>query len=390
MAISTRTLNPLHFEDLEPKRFEDLVRQLAYGMKNWRTLEATGRLGADEGLDIRGIELVNPDMYPDTGNDEGEEVNDTQLEERTWVIQCKRHRRVYPKQIAEIVEKAVPLGSEAPFGLIIAVACDVSRKAFDSFSQKASGRGLQEFDIWTRSRLEDFLFQPRFDHLLFAYFNISLRSRRISRLIDIRHRLTIKRKLLRVFEQYHGLEVNIRTPLFQPVLVRDLEDDRYPDEESISSSLLNSVRPWQTVQAHRLYSRGLIVLSGFYPGWVKSSGEWDIADTSPNLLRGRLEMHLPWNHQNRDHVAEQQATAQKRSLVPENEYKEIQVARLLPYDSIQEVDIHGDPLNNIPHLYCSFHPTHGPYEESPLYFYRENRDEVRLDLAQRKELFKNG
>jgi len=45
VARTTRTLNPLHFEDLEPHRFEDLVRQLAYGYTRWRSLEATGRLG---------------------------------------------------------------------------------------------------------------------------------------------------------------------------------------------------------------------------------------------------------------------------------------------------------------------------------------------------------
>ena len=57
-TIATRTLNPLHFEDLEPHRFEDLVRQLAYQFRAWRTIEATGRVGADEGVDIRAVEMV--------------------------------------------------------------------------------------------------------------------------------------------------------------------------------------------------------------------------------------------------------------------------------------------------------------------------------------------
>jgi hypothetical protein len=37
---------PLHFEDLEPHRFEDLVRRLIYDFRPWRQLEATGRSGA--------------------------------------------------------------------------------------------------------------------------------------------------------------------------------------------------------------------------------------------------------------------------------------------------------------------------------------------------------
>jgi hypothetical protein len=51
-ATPTRTLNPLPFNDLEPHRFEDLVQQLAYELRRWRSLEATGRLGSDEDLDV--------------------------------------------------------------------------------------------------------------------------------------------------------------------------------------------------------------------------------------------------------------------------------------------------------------------------------------------------
>jgi hypothetical protein len=43
-----RTIGQLHFEDLEPHRFEDLVRQLVYGFRDWVALEPLGRTGADE------------------------------------------------------------------------------------------------------------------------------------------------------------------------------------------------------------------------------------------------------------------------------------------------------------------------------------------------------
>jgi hypothetical protein len=55
----TRTMGALHFEDLEPHRFEDLIRQLAYDFRSWRQLEATGRAGGDDGFDVRGFE-TNP------------------------------------------------------------------------------------------------------------------------------------------------------------------------------------------------------------------------------------------------------------------------------------------------------------------------------------------
>ena len=40
MAV-TKTLGPLHFEDLEPHRFEDLVRELVYDFKDWQSIGAT-------------------------------------------------------------------------------------------------------------------------------------------------------------------------------------------------------------------------------------------------------------------------------------------------------------------------------------------------------------
>ena len=61
MSGAIRTTGPLHFEDLEPRRFEDLARQLIYDFRPWRSLEATGRAGSDEGFDARGMEIGNAD-----------------------------------------------------------------------------------------------------------------------------------------------------------------------------------------------------------------------------------------------------------------------------------------------------------------------------------------
>ena len=70
---TTRTLNPLPFNALEPKRFEDLVRQLAYDFRRWRMLEATGRTGSDEGYDARGFEITTDDVDGDVeGQDDDE------------------------------------------------------------------------------------------------------------------------------------------------------------------------------------------------------------------------------------------------------------------------------------------------------------------------------
>jgi hypothetical protein len=102
VARATRTINPLHFEDLEPHRFEDLVRQLAHGFRPWRSLEATGRLGNDEGVDIRGWER----FAASTEADDSGAVDDVEID-REWRIQVKRHKVLGPADLRTIVTDAI-------------------------------------------------------------------------------------------------------------------------------------------------------------------------------------------------------------------------------------------------------------------------------------------
>ena len=123
----TRTLNPLPFGDLEPHRFEDLIRQLAYDLRRWKSLEATGRGGSDRGMDIRAVELapVSEDVP-----DEEQETEETFLE-RQWIFQCKREKYLPPKQIRNVVKESLARCPSAPYGFVLAAACDVSREARD-------------------------------------------------------------------------------------------------------------------------------------------------------------------------------------------------------------------------------------------------------------------
>src|SRR5437868_5651423 len=98
-AVPTRTIGPLHLEDLEPHRFEDLVRQLAYDFRPWRQLEATGRSGGDDGFDARGYE-VPLEVEEDQNTEDADAVEaDRQSDERIWLIQCKREKAIPPKKL---------------------------------------------------------------------------------------------------------------------------------------------------------------------------------------------------------------------------------------------------------------------------------------------------
>lgn len=230
----TRTINPLHFEDLEPHRFEDLVRQLVYDYRRWSLLEATGRLGADQGIDIRATEIVSPDAdhsglgdeYDQDRPDEGDEQTKVEhdparTKERIWTIQCKREKVIGPKQVAAIVRDAIPSDAPPPHGFIIAAACNFSLKSRDRFRERVRELGVQEHQMWGKAELEDMLFQPKYDHLLFAYFGISLLIRRRSARSRLGARLMIKRRLVKLFGP-------IGRPEHSIVLLKDVDAPEYP------------------------------------------------------------------------------------------------------------------------------------------------------------------
>src|SRR6266436_4252124 len=92
----TRTLAPIHFEDLDPHRFEDLVRQLAYDFRQWQSIESTGRGGGDDGFDIRAYEPVLAAVPED---DEAQEESAHPMEGNLWMIQCKREKELGPTRV---------------------------------------------------------------------------------------------------------------------------------------------------------------------------------------------------------------------------------------------------------------------------------------------------
>lgn len=219
MGSTTRTTGPLHFEDLEPRRFEDLVRQLVYDFRPWRALEATGRAGSDDGFDARGFEIADTaDALPAEPDDpDADDVRPVGTDGRVWLVQCKRERAITPARIRKHLD-AIPSASlEGLYGVVFVAACDFSKKTRDAFREWCRAAGVGEAHLWGKAELEDQLFQPKNNGLLFAYFGISLRIRRRSIRTQLRARLATKRKCERTLAQTHV-----------PVLLRDPTDGRYP------------------------------------------------------------------------------------------------------------------------------------------------------------------
>jgi len=210
MKVS-RTIGPIHFEDLEPHRFEDLVRQLAYDFRPWSRLEATGRAGADDGVDILAVES------PAGADDDADEAASAVIE-RLWMFQCKREKSIAPKKLVSYVTAS--LAGKQPHGFVLAAACDFSKKARDAFRASVAEHNVSEAHLWGKAELEDALFLPKNAHLLFAYFGVSLQVRRRSRRMELTQRIAMKRKLVSF------LPLDDRS--FRFVLIRDASSRGLP------------------------------------------------------------------------------------------------------------------------------------------------------------------
>jgi len=397
MKPTSRTVNPLHFEDLEPHRFEDLIRQLAHGFRTWRTLEATGRLGGDEGVDIRGVEVVSSGAELRDGRDDGEREGETEevdyvpgpvVETREWRFQCKRYKEIGPTAIRAIVKETVPSAEGAPYGLVIAAACDVSAQTLAAFREEQINLGITEGHLWSKAHLEDLLFRPENDHLLFAYFGISLVTRRRSRVREIQTNLATKRKIRRAVGVDELSHIRIKN-----VLIRNIEDLHYPFESKIEAFDSENFPDWHTGELYGFYHAGVMVRTFVHRGWVKSDGVWDVSEQLRQRC-GEQIMHYSLRQTRSEQEVEaklRRAEAEDRlySNVPDAEKSKIIISRCLPFSSILEVDPWGAPPFAGPHLFCQFDGNEwGPYQpECGQAIVTDNLGPRRLDPRKRMPLF---
>lgn len=349
MAAVTRTLGPLHLEDLEPHRFEDLVRQLLYDFRPWRDLEATGRSGNDRGFDARGTEIVG--YAEDSGEvAEGEEEQPRSVEERQWLIQCKREKAIGPKKIESYLDGLPKAKEGGLYGLIFAAACDFSFETRGRFYDRTRELGFEEVRLWGKAEMEDKLFQPKNDHLLFAYFGVSLQARRRSVKTRIRSRLAMKRKAMRVL----GASSH--------VLMRDGSDDRYPYLDRTEGSRQVRGR-WCVYRFDQCGPFGVELECRRHLAFIDDDGEhWDYAER----MDDSRPHQDPWPSPEKPNTDRERAEdfRQWDQLLPDNKAW-FTVNLVLPYESIVDIDDEGDEFFQGPQIYVEpFTPQgRGPFAD---------------------------
>lgn len=343
---ATRTLNPLHFEDLEPHRFEDLIRRLLYRFKDWSQIEPTGRAGSDEGYDIRAFEREELVTNAGEEGDEGTRF----ASGRRWQIQVKREKEITPAKLRSILQHDID-EIDPPHGYILAAATNISKRSYDVFRNEVTKRGVKEFHFWGQDYLEDQLFQPQNDEILFTFFAISLVPQRKTRYAEVKFGINNKNKMIKLL-----LRGNLRNDGVVDgenfVLLRDVRDTSYPYADEYSD--FEKHPRWAEFRAARVNAREVILEARErYAYYDSKKNEWDFTHAvdlrrlrhgfrPPQLAEHDLRVEAFWRHLRR------------------NVRAKLKVHGIVPFDDILVIDELGDPQNPGPHLYIDFSDT-GPF-----------------------------
>lgn len=266
----TRTYGPIHFEDLDPHRFEDLVRELIYDYKDWQTIEATGRSGNDSGFDIRAYEKVVKISQTEEEDTDLEEAHP--MQGNLWMMQGKREKGIGPQRVKEII--ADINSQNPPYGYILAASTNFSKNSYDVFREELRKKGVLEFYLWGKAELEDMLHLPKNDRIFFTFFGVSLVSKRHSRATEIRQVVINKNKIYRIFGD--GMD------FYRSVLLRDSKDLKYPYKAEYRD--FKEHPRWREHKAVNYHPQGLIVNVHKYFAYIDiEKKEYDYSE-SVNLI----------------------------------------------------------------------------------------------------------
>ncbi len=352
----TRTVNPIHFEDLDPKRYEDLIRELIYDFCDWQTIEATGRGGDDQGFDIRAYERLNETVI----DDEGVETV-CPMDGNLWMIQGKREKEIGPNKLKGILEDVDE--ERPPYGYILAASANFSKKSFDTFREVLKKKSVMEFYLWGKPELEGMLHLPKNDRVLFTFFGISNVSRKRSRATEIRSSVTVKNRLFRVLGE---------NPKFGRVLLRDSKDSEYPYKNGYKDF---DERPrWKEYTIIDNHPLGLIAkIREHYAFYDSKNKEYDWAKQSSLVFRDGDSQEERQRQQRSNELARDFWES-----MPNSSQATFHKDGLIRYDSILVVDDKGDSCHQFPHLFVDFSGNNGPF--AGFYDYLEaHRDRIAIN-----------
>lgn len=318
------------------------MRQLIYDFKPWRKLEGTGRAGSDDGFDARGYEHAPSSAQDYIESQDVDEIVETN-NDRLWLVQCKREKKITPALIRTHMADIRVDSKDNLYGIVFAAACDFSKKTRDVFVSECRELDVKECHLWGKAELEDMLFQPKNDHLLFAYFGISLTIQKRTLKSRIGSRLSIKRKAARAFDNHSD------------ILIRSVSDELYPYSTEIKD--FANQPPWLVSQFVALSHAGLKFCIRRCFAFVSDNGDtWD----ATLLLNDQNPVKDLWDQYQLDFHLRTEIYKQWDTF--ENKNKAwFELFGIISYDDVIDIDADGDDIFDSPHIYCRFEGTSGPF-----------------------------
>ena len=316
MSRPPRTTHRIRFEDLDPRRFEDLCLAIIHPLYPWLDIRHYGRAGSDGGVDILARERLEDGA------------------KREWRVQCRRYSKATAVTLKTAVSDALADASIVPDVLLVVVACDVSKRAHEAYQSYAAARGIATPLLWTAATLEARLYSERPD-LLFTYFDVSTsmeaRSTESAVIRNIAMKKRLRRELFRVPAQIDWQQARRRPPekfVASEIIVHSVDDTSYPT----LGSRRDRISGWFKLELWDFYFNGLEFVIWLDLGVVDTRGGWAVIE--PN------------------------------QTFDASQYRETKMLRLarIPYSSIVEIDMEGDEYYSQPHLYCRFANGGQPYE----------------------------
>jgi hypothetical protein len=341
MKSPSKTIGPLHFEDLEPHRFEDLVRQLIYDFRTWKALEGLGRSGSDEGFDVRGVQIIESLDSDDQDKEDREDQEALNGSERLWLIQCKREKSIPPQKLAKYAKAIV--GTDL-YGVIFAACCDFSKRARDSFLAKMRKQRVQEVYVWGKAELEDMLFQPKNDHLLFAYFGVSLAIRRRSLRTEIRSKLSMKRKAINSLGPLQRDE-------HKAILIRDANGSSYPYKDE---GFKKNPGFYESYFLGHYYDGIICRVKEFFAYLHPDRKRWDYFPNFNETAYSRFMDKFDGSEERRKRWEGRNPIEHFWTNIPEESRAMVEVIWRIPYNFIVAIDPEGDEYEECPHIYFPF------------------------------------
>ncbi len=312
----TRTINQLHFEDLDAIRFEELILSMVYRMRRWEKLDHFGKKGSDDGIDIRAVELL------ENGK------------ENIYYFQCKRYLKISNSQLKHIVDDYLSKNSLIPEYYVLVLSCPMTKKQIEYFEKYCTEKAFKAVLIWTSSIIETKLYTD-YQDLLFAYFGINLTVERNQLTGSIRRNIALKNRMKKDFlkpaecKNREEIMERIKNPylkfIHSKVLIRSIYDKAYPGENTLME---NNYTGYYKAEVYDFYHNGLLVRAYPYARDIKrkvqnvdNTEDYDLVEERVEILGG------------------------------------------IPFENIIEYDIDGDEYYLYPHIFCDFTNVTDPYEK---------------------------